>query len=174
MKQWGYLIPNQLNEGIVTWSRNEQKRGSISITVNTKTETPFVILDYNFNDEPRKYRVNLVSTPSNLGIGTIWYFECPETSKRCRKLYSIGGYFLHREAFKGAMYESQTYNKKWREMDKTFGAYFKLDELYEQLYKKHFKKTYAGKPTRKYLRLIEKIESVERISFQETERALIS
>ncbi|MEH6405997.1 MAG: hypothetical protein V7767_01830 [Leeuwenhoekiella sp.] len=71
-------------------------------------------LDYNYKKEPRNYKVNLVSIPSNIGNGKIWYFLCPETNKRCRNLYSIGGYFLHRKAFKGAMYESQKQSKKWR------------------------------------------------------------
>ena len=162
LKEWDYLNPDQIRTGTVTWSRNENKRGAITITVNTKGETPYVELDYKYQDEPRNYRVNLVSVPSNLGIGVVWYFECPETEKRCRKLYSIGGYFLHREAFKGALYESQTQSKKYRELDKTFGAYFKLDESHEQLYKKHFKKTYNGKPTKRYLQLISQIEKLER------------
>ena len=56
------------------------------------------------------------------------------------------------------MYETQTQSKKYRQLDKTLGAYLKEDELYSQLYQKHFKKTYAGKPTKKYLRIIEQIQ----------------
>ena len=63
-------------------------------------------------DEPRNYKVYLTSTPSNLNRGEIWYFICPQTKKRCRKLYSIGGYFLHREAFNGCMYKIQIESKK--------------------------------------------------------------
>ena len=40
------------------------------------------------------------------------------------------------------MYDSQIQSKKYRELDKTLGAYFKTDELYEQLYKKHFKSNF--------------------------------
>jgi hypothetical protein len=36
-------------------------------------------------------------------------------------------------------------------MDKTFGAYFKSEELYREMYKRHFKKTCAGIPTKRYL-----------------------
>jgi hypothetical protein len=107
LKEWEYLNPEQLKSGTITWSRNDNKRGSISITVNTKSEKPHIELDYKSNDEPQNYKVQLVSIPSNLGKGVVWYFLCPETNKRCRKLYSIEGYFLHREAFKGCMYESQ-------------------------------------------------------------------
>ena len=158
LKEWDYLNPDQIRTGIVTWSRNENKRGSISVTANTKSEQPYIELDYKSNDEPRNYKVKLVSVPSNLGKGIVWYFLCPETNKRCRKLYSIEGYFLHREAFKGCMYESQTKSKKHRQLDKTFGAYFKLDELHEQLNKKNLKKSYRGAPTKRYLKLIRQTE----------------
>lgn len=158
----------------MTWSRRGQKTGSISITIDTSVETPFIELDYRYNDEPRNYRVFLVSTPSNFGKGEMWFFQCPNTGKRCRKLYSIGGYFLHREAFKGCLYESQTHSKKWRGIEKLYGAYFDQDRLYEQLYKKHFKKTYAGKPTKKYVKLLQKLKRAEGVSHLEIERLRVT
>lgn len=174
LKEWEYLNPEQYKSGTINWSRNEQPTGSISIQVNTKASLPYIELDYKYQDEPRNYKVSLVSQPSNLGKGLIWYFLCPQTNKRCRKLYSIGGYFLHREAFNGCMYESQIQSKKYRQLDSTLGAYFKTEKFYEQLYKKHFKKTYAGKPTKRYLRLIQQIEQIENISYQQIEQLLIS
>jgi hypothetical protein len=174
LKEWEYLNPEQIKSGTITWSRNGNQTGSISIKVNTHSEQPYIELDYKYRDEPRNYNVSLVSMPSNLGKGLIWYFLCPQTNKRCRKLYSIGGYFLHREAFKGCMYESQIQSKKYRELDKTFGAYFKTDQLYEQLYKKNFKKQYAGKPTKKYLKLTQQIQKAESVSYHEIEQAILS
>jgi len=174
LKEWEYLNPEQIKSGTLTWSRNGNKTGSISIRVNTHSEQPYIELDYKYRDEPRNYKVSLVSMPSNLGKGLIWYFLCPETNKRCRKLYSIGGYFLHREAFNACMYETQTQSKKYRQLDKTLGAYFKTDDLYSQLYQKHFKKTYAGKPTKKYLRIMEQIQKAESIPYNEIERAMLS
>ena len=174
LKEWEYLNPEQIKSGTLTWSRNGNKTGSISIKVNTHSEQPYIELDYKYRDEPRNYKVRLVSMPSNLGKGLIWYFLCPQTNKRCRKLYSIGGYFLHREAFNGCMYETQTQSKKYRQLDKILGAYFKTDDLYSQLYQKHFKKTYAGKPTKKYLRIMEQIQKAESIPYHEIERAMLS
>jgi hypothetical protein len=174
LKEWQYLNSEQVKSGTLNWSRNGQQTGSISITVNTRTEKPFVQLDYRYKDQPRNYKVRLVSMPSNLGKGVIWFFLCPETNKRCRKLYSIGGYFYHREAFNGCMYESQTHSKKYRELDKTLGAYLNTDNLYEQLYKKHFKQTYAGKPTKKYLRIMKQLERAKSIPYDEFERLLIN
>lgn len=174
LKGWGYLAPGQIKSGTINWSRHGESAGSISITANTRSEQPYIELDYKYRDEPRKYKVYLTSTPSNLNRGEIWYFICPQTNKRCRKLYSIGGYFLHREAFKGCMYETQTQSKRYRQLDKTLGAYFKSDNLYSELYEKNFKKTYAGKPTKKYLRIMEQIQKAESIPYHEIERAMLS
>lgn len=174
LKEWEYLKPEQIKSGILTWSRNKNKTGRISIKVNTHKEQPYIELDYKYRDEVRNYKVRLVSILSNLGKGLIWYFLCPQTNKRCRKLYSIGGYFLHREAFNGCMYETQTQSKKYRQLDKTLGAYFKTDDLYSQLYQKHFKRTYAGKPTKRYLRIMGQIQKAESIPFHEIERLMIS
>lgn len=174
LKEWEYLNPEQIKSGTITWSRNGRQTGSISIKVNTHSEQPYIELDYKYRDEPRNYKVRLVSLPSNLGKGLIWYFLCPQTNKRCRKLYSIDGYFLHREAFKGCMYETQTQSKKYRQLDKKLGAYFRSDNLYRELYKKNFKKTYAGKPTKKYLRIMEQIQKAESIPYHEIKRAILS
>ena len=169
-----YLKPNQWQRGTVTWSRNGNKTGSISIQVNIQSEQPYIELDYKCNEAPIKYRVQLVSAPSNLGKGVVWYFVCPRTGKRCRKLYLADTYFYHRSAFRGCMYEKQTQSKKSRYLDKMIGAYFKTDQLFEQLYKKHFKKQYAGKPTKKYLRIVNQIKKAESISYHEIERAILS
>lgn len=174
LKGWGCLDPEQNKSGTLSWSRNGNPAGSISIKVNNHSEQPYIELDYKYGDEPRNYKVYLTSTPSNLNRGEIWYFICPQTKKRCRKLYSIDGYFLHREAFNGCMYETQTQSKKYRQLFKTLGAYFKSDNLYSELYKKNFKKTYSGKPTKKYLRIMEQIQKAESIPYHEIERAMLS
>ena len=174
LKECDFLDPKQIKSGTLTWSRNGNPTDSISIVVNTHSEQPYIELDYKYRDEPRNYKVRLVSKPSNLGKGLIWYFLCPQTNKRCRKLYSIGGYFLHREAFSGCMYKTQTQSKKYRQLDKTFGAYFKIDNLYSELYKKNFKKYYAGKPTKRYLRIMEQIQKAESIPYHEIERLMLS
>jgi hypothetical protein len=168
-----YLKPNQLKAGSVHWSRNGENIGSISIKVCTYYENSFIEFDYKCNQQPIKYRVQLVSALSNLGKGLVWYFICPRTGKRCRKLYLADTYFYHRSAFKGCMYECQTQSKKLRALNNTLGAYFNTDQYYSQLYKKHFKKTYAGKPTKKYLWLMEHINRAERIDVHFIESFMI-
>lgn len=161
IKQYGYLEPGRSQTGTLNWNRNGNPAGTITIISNTNTETPFITLDYNFKGEPRNYKIYLTSIPSNLNRGVIWYFVCPKTNKRCRKLYSIGGYFFHREAFTESMYETQTYSKYGRHLDKKLGVCFISEKLNNELHKKHFKKMYAGKPTKKYLKIMKQMEKAE-------------
>jgi hypothetical protein len=163
LKKHGYLEPNQIREGIISWSRNGQKTGSISIMVNTKDNISSIELDYKCNNEPIKYKVSIIDIPSNLGKGKVNLFQCPRTHKLCRKLYLADTYFLHRSAFNGCMYECQTQPKKIRGLNDALGTYLKAEQYYTQLNKKHFKKTYAGKPTKKYLWLMERINRAESI-----------
>jgi hypothetical protein len=178
LRKHEYLNPSQWKSGTITWSRgegeNKQVTAQINISVSTHSESPYLELNYNYRGKPVTYRVQLVSVPSNLRKGKIWFFICPNTGKRCRKLYCAGERFLHREAFRGCMYEKQTQSKKYRQLDKTLGAYFKSDNLYSELYKKNFKKSYAGKPTKKYLRIMEQIQKAESIPYHEIERAMLS
>lgn len=166
----GYLKPNQQQRGVLTWSRNGNTTGSISIFVNTQSESPYLELDYKCNEVPIKYCIKLITAPSNLGKGVVWYFVCPHTGKRCRKLYLAETYFYHRLAFNGLMYEKQTQSKKYRHLDKTMGLVFQTDRLFEQLYKKHFKKQYAGKPTKKYLKLTKQIRLAESLNSEQLDR----
>ena len=156
---------------MLTSNSNGNNTGSISIVVNTLDS--FIELYYKYQEEPRNYKVRLVSIPSNLGKSEVWYFLCPQTNKRCRKLYSIGGYFYHREAFTNCMYESQKQSKYYRQLDKTLGAYYRTDQLYDQLYSKNFKKYYARKPTKKYARILEKLKYASKIDAVELEKQLL-
>ncbi|MCH8535546.1 MAG: hypothetical protein LAT51_10795 [Flavobacteriaceae bacterium] len=173
LKKWGYLKPKQKRSGKLTWSRNGTETASISIEVDTM-QLPYLILKYRSNEKPINYKINLVSTPSNLGIGKIWYFICPHTKKQCRKLYLISGYFLHRDAFNGCMYESQTKSKKSRMIEKSFGALFDVEKFHEELNSKNFKTHYNGKPTKRYLRLMEQIRKAESVPHEEFLLAMIS
>jgi len=160
LKEFGFMEPDSFKSGQLTWSRRGQEVGSINIFVYLQ-DSPFAELSYTYNKEEQiKYKIDLVSVASNLGIGKIWYFVCPHTGKRCRKLYGAGKYFLHRDAYPNAMYECQTYSKKGRYFDKICKIMNGSDKLYEELYSKHFKTHYAGKPTRRYKEILSKLEYI--------------
>lgn len=163
LKSWNYLVPNQISSGTITWSKNGIETGSISIEVEAHLHTAVMNLSYKCNGDSISYRVQLTLLPSNLGKGWVWYFICPKTSKRCRNLYLVGGYFYHRTAFSGVFYQWQVYSQKDRNLCKLYDLCFGVERAYDEIYKKHFKKQYNGKPTKKYSRLLKQIERGERI-----------
>lgn len=157
LSKHGYLKPGCTVNGTVFWTRGYEKTGSISVRSIMDKYNPHLILDYNSNDNPINYTVQLVSIPSNIGKGVIWYFICPHTYKRCRKLYLYGGYFYHRDAFNGCMYETQTYSRHSSFLCGQMGKLFASEKAYEQIYSKYFKKHYKGKRTKKYSKLLKQI-----------------
>lgn len=167
LKKWGYLKPHQFRNGSIFWSRDGAKTSSIGITVNMVAVNPYIELDYKCNGNTINYSLQIVSVPSNIGRGSLPYFLCPVTGKRCRKLYLIDGRFLHRKAFTGCYYEKQTYSKRNRGLNKVFEIYFGVDNLYEQIYSKYFKKKYAGKATKRYRRIMKRVNESDKISERE-------
>lgn len=167
LKEWDYLLPDCIKSGTVNWSRNGHQYANIGIRVNTFADQPYIELDYKCNDKPINYKVYLVTHPSNLGKGKVWYFLCPNTGKRCRKLYMVQTYFLHRDAFRGAMYEKQTYSKSVRAQIQLMERVFNKEEAYEQSYKKYFKKHYKGKPTKRYLKICQQIQGAGSLTYEE-------
>ena len=59
-------------------------------------------------------------------------------------------------------------------MERVYGAFFDNDKIYKELYGKHFKKFYNGKPTKRYLKLLSKIKQAENIDYREIELLMIS
>jgi hypothetical protein len=155
-----YLKPNQLSTGVSRWTRNGEVTARIGFTIHMEATSGYLELDYTFNEKPLKYRVPIVSKPNNLGIGLIWYFVCPVTKKHCRKLYLVGGYFLHREAFTGCMYKKQTKSKSSRPFTKMLDQLFAKSDFMEGR-EKYFKTHYQGKPTKNYLKFL-KLQEKER------------
>ncbi len=168
-----YLTSYGTQRGVTSWSTNGNVHSTINIEVTHSEYQTYIIFDYKCNGEPKRYKVNLVSRVSNLGKGEIWFFVCPSTGKLCRKLYLNSGYFLHRTAFKSMMYSKQIESKKYRNLDKVFGAYFIRDEVYSELYKKYFKTHYNGKPTKRYLKLKNQIDIANRFPPDTYERLLM-
>jgi hypothetical protein len=166
LRQWGYLHPNQYSHGTVTFRRGKEKTGSMGIAVSTLTGDAYLRLTYFFEDTDKHfdYKIPLVTVPSNLGKGYRYYFRCPVTGKRCLKLYRPpwDDYFLHRAAYPGLLYESQTLSKAYRSgLWAMVDAVFNEDKLYRELLErpKYAKLYYRGKPTprmKRYLRAKEK------------------
>lgn len=173
LRKHGYLKPKQIASGTLTWRKNGVQTSQIGFRINTFTDS-HIELNYLASGTPVCYKIPLVTLKSNLGKGFVWFFVCPATGKRCRVLYGVGDSFLHREAFKRCYYEVQTYSAKSRQLCKLAAMAFGPDKAYQQIQKKYFKKCYAGKITRRYRRLVDKIERGNRIPQDALERLLIS
>jgi hypothetical protein len=156
-----YLKSYGTRSGVTTWSINGQVSSTLSFVLTYNEYETYIVFDYRCNGEVINYKVNLISKPSNLGRGEVWFFVCPVTRKCCRKLYLYGTHFLHREAHKGFFYESQTKSQSTRNMLKMFDAVFINDAVYDELYKKYFKTHYNGKETKRYKRITAKINKAE-------------
>ena len=157
LTKWSYLKPSQLKTGSIQWSRGKEPEGSTGITVNTISDFPFLEFNYVSNGTPINCRVQLTTLRSNLGKGVVWFFICPHTGRRCRKLHLVGTHFLHRTAFNGCMYDKQTYSNKTRAFHKEWGRVFREDEVYGEIYGKGFRRYYKGKVTKRYLKLSKKL-----------------
>jgi len=163
LRRLGYHDFYENKTSTISWTLNGEKVASISIGVRLASDGPYLQLSYKFNDLPINYTVKLVYAPTNLGKGTIWYFLCPHTGKRCTKLYAVGEYFLHREAYKGkgGLYYIQTLSHKQREWQRLRDLAFGDDVEKPIFSEKYFKSSYAGKPTKRLMRNLERLRKRE-------------
>ena len=174
-KKWNYLVYDTRQSGTLTWSnRFDEVTSRLTVQMVFNENEQYFYLNYKCNGNSYYYKVVLTSIPSNLGKGKVWYFICPFTLRRCRKLYLISERFMHRSNLPSGMYECQTKSKKWRAMEKAYGAYFDLDRHYKQLYSKYFKTHYNGMPTKKYIKIMQQINEGNQMSSSEIERLYIS
>ena len=163
LKKLGYFKTDTFIKGTMNWiNRYNEVTSSISIALYNSEFNSYLELDYKCNEEQINYKVNIVSVLSNLGKGNVKYFICPFTNKRCSKLHLINGKFMHRSSLINPLYSKQVESKRWREWNKIFGSSFELDTLYEKLWSKGFKRYYKGKPTKKFQKLVNQIEILER------------
>jgi hypothetical protein len=152
-----YLKIQGRQTGVTRWVQNGQETSKLRFTVSNNDFDTFIEFDYTYNGTPIKYKVHLTNILSNLGKGKIWYFICPQTDKLCRKLYLNGGYFVHRTAFNGLMYDKQIQSKSFRSMYALFKNSFEYESISDEINKKYFKTHYSGKPTKRYKYLVSKL-----------------
>lgn len=141
----GYLKPGY-RSGKITHYRGERETGSarMETTIEEDGTAGTLKLSYSVNHRAAKtYTYQLITQPSNLGRGRVWYIVCPATGKRCRKLYCIEGRYLSRYAFPKAMYRQQTENKQVRDIKQVVPKWPVGKRT-----------TYAGRHTKAYVRYL--------------------
>jgi len=150
LSKWGYLKPSPgtaYKSGVVTWTRDGEVAAQIAISVRIDETEQNVRVAYLYGGQKKIYHIELIYTPSNLpdheGAG-YYYFLCPATGKRCRKLYLVDGYFVSRRAFR-PLYPDQLLSRSARASLYYFDQWQKIDEL--EGARKWRKTHYRGEPT---------------------------
>lgn len=120
----------------------------------------YLDLCYTIKGEQVSYSIKLTSAPANIGKGQVWYFICPSTGMRCRKLYLIEKYFVHRKAYRKIYYDSQTHSS----IDRMLYKFPKADKAQKLIQSKYFRKYYKGQPTKRYLKCLKQIQDANQTS----------
>lgn len=71
----------------------------IQYTVVMSVEKQKLIFFWEHQGKRNQKEIKLQTEPSNLGNGTVWYFLCPYTGHKCRKLFLDGKTIASRYAF---------------------------------------------------------------------------
>jgi len=111
-----------------------------------RIELYYTHTDHSGNKQDINSVIQICSIPSNLGIGEILYFVCPNTYKHCKTLYMAYGspYFKHREAYSIRIY----YRTQIRSKNDRFNyRYWDLAYKLELMEAKSYKCSYKGKQT---------------------------
>lgn len=144
-------------ESVETWSRYlrgyiEMKGGYFgegnSVCLYYKAEVcladPLEIVAFTFKWEyggsAHTQRVAVEARPSNLGLGSVYYFICPCCSELCRNLYTDGRVLIGRRGFRHT-YSARNETKRVREILKLYNI---LDTPAKYPYRKEY---YRGKIT---------------------------
>lgn len=173
LKKWNYLRKGEINSGVLNWMQGGSERGYVSIKVDMASNICHLVLNYTHNENEFSERIFLRAIESNLGGGNVWYFICPRTQKSCRKLYFRHGYFMSRYAIPDYYYENQTKSQRDRNFNKHLQTAMQAIKLTPELYVKHFKENYSGLPTKRYLKLTQKIRESERFGFPDVVRYIM-
>ena len=171
LKELGFLIFRY--RGSISWKRGEKVLASVWVEIQMDTQPFFMKLKYSFTkrnqkeSEKMEYQIPIESIPSNLGKGHRYYFRCPETDKRCTKLYKPPGesIFAHREHWEGLFYSSQIQSKQWRKVNRFFDQYKKNNDTSTKYMKTH----YRGKITPRYKAYLFTLKKYEFYGFEALE-----
>lgn len=114
---------------------NLKWNNSSSISFFYYPSESILVLSYIINNATSiNQQIKLVSTPSNLGNGDTLFFICPDTQKKCRKLYLYENSFVSRYAIPH-LYKKCNRSRKWRIFD-LFIEFESLNTKYRKLFYK--------------------------------------
>src|SRR5690606_6313544 len=167
LKDWGLLKPFLKSEGVYNDIRDGYQKGSISFFLDTGA-MPYCILSGNYRGIPFENTIKLAVKNSNLipqhgkftKLSKIYYFICPITGKRCRKLYVMGAQFGCAKAL-NFYYSQQIKSKKQFVFEAVYKSIGGLERLMEEKYAPRIRRSYNGKITRRYKALLKREKKLE-------------
>lgn len=144
----GYFKNGCHLSGTITWTDGNSIGYEAELT-ETRQEIKLNYWNKRYSGERNdlEYTIHLVSVPSNLGRGKIWYFICPFTGMKVKILYKVYGslYFKSRKAYKTRIYYLSQISSKF---DFNNNIYWEIEHKLEKLCPLIRKEHYQGKETR--------------------------
>lgn len=164
LRKNGYIKYHHQLSGIISWTNGNK----IQFTSYYLEDEIYFDLEYILTKDGEriscKYRIELKAVPSNLGKGVNLYFICPVSGQLAKKLYSCynSEKFMHRDEYARRnciiYYPVQTSSKYEYHNDR----YWELErKTIPKLHIKRGKKSYRGKPTKRYLKLQKAYKQME-------------
>lgn len=158
-----YIYKGGIATGSMEW-KDGSAAGFRSVYTNDEAyfQINYSLTDFNGRKTFHDYRIELVTIPSNLGKGEVIYFQCPESGKMARVLYMAyrNNKYVHRDWYlenygKRLYYDTQAESKSDYHNTMYFNLKHKTERWQKELYAKHRKLFYRGRPTKEYQKLID-------------------
>lgn len=161
LNQKKFLNQNLGFNNTIKWSdRDDNTVAKINISIFTRNNSRFAVLNYSINGREMHQEIYLQSQRCNLK-GTRFWFTCPHCYSKIGKLYFSGESFICRRCG-DVTYSSRNINRRRNSyiVYNCINMSKKLDELESKIKKK----CYRNKPTKifqKYLNLYNKLHSYD-------------
>lgn len=155
LKKHGYFAGSR--SGVLTWTWMGEKTGSISLW--SFPHDGYIRFQYTSKDRftgestARDYRVRFLTTHCYLG-GVRRWFECPKCFKRAGTLFFNEIVARCRKCVR-LYYRSQFYDRT--SYSRLIGRVLNAEDLEEQIWNLRTK-TYRGRPTRRYTKLLDRCQ----------------
>lgn len=170
----GYLVKGKITGSRLAWTHKGEEVSNIGIYCVWSDENKFIELDYTSTDRHTgekhdlRYRIEIVSVPSNLGKGEVLYFLCPSGFK-CRVLYlAYGSHKWYSRKYyesigKRIYYPCQSRSKRDYVYERRYHYEKQYNKIQNQL-NKNFHKYHLGSKTKtfkKYEMTVKKLNHYE-------------
>ena len=152
-----FVLPVRINDVVM---------GSVDCFSHCEDYHSFIEISGKMNGEDFEKVIRLDPVRSNLTGKTIrkesflWYFECPKTGARCKKLFLHNGRFGSREYF-NPVYRRQVLSKYQIAVEKVCELAIKIEQLLKELGSRKIRRSYKGKPTKAFKKHLRQINEME-------------